>query len=198
MNIGKGNANEEVQLGVRDTLGKFQTGYSKRDITLKDRFVEDLFWEDTDALVVATGDGECCLGRKEISQLVEIDWGYWGDFSIDIDGAIVSAYGDVAWVTTEGVLKKDLKIDKMYDNCVKKIRDNLEGEFEAKNKLVQALKAIANCFYEENLGKEVIRPVRFSAILINKNSTWKFHNIHFSYPIAPPTDIRIIGDSKVY
>ncbi|MDT8718423.1 hypothetical protein IAI10_17285 [Clostridium sp. 19966] len=197
-NFGKGNANEEVQYSVRNVLKKFQNGYSKRDINLKDSFVEELFWDDNDTLIVGTGDGEWCLGNKEISELIEIDWVYWGDFIIDIDGAIVSSYGDVAWVTTEGVLKKKLKLDKKYDNCVKKIRENLDYELESKDKLVHILKSVSNCLYEGNLGEEVVRPVRFSAILVNKNDIWKFHNIHFSYHIAPPTDIHIIEGRKIY
>jgi len=196
-NLGRGNAREEVQRSVRDTLTKFQNGYSKRDITLKDSFIDELFWDDNDTLVVGTGDVEWCLGIKEISELVEIDWVYWGDFVLDIDGAIVSSYGDVAWITTEAVLKKELNANKMYDNCVKKIRENLDGELESKNKLIHTLKSISSCLNEENLGKEVIRPVRFSAILVNKKGTWKFHHIHFSYPVVPPTDIRIIGDCKI-
>lgn len=151
-------------------LAKFQNGYSKRDITLKDSFVDELFWDDNDTLVVGTGD---------------------------IDGAIVSSYVDVAWITTEAVLKRELNVTKMYDNCVKNIRENLDHELEAKNKLIRTLKSISSCLNEETLGKEVIRPVRFSAILVNKNGTWKFHNIHFSYPVVPPTDIRIIEDYKI-
>lgn len=196
--FGRGNANEEVQRSVRDTLIKFQNGYAKRDITLKDSFIDELFWDDDDTLVVGTGDVEWCLGHKEISELIEVDWVYWGDFIIDIDGAIVSSYGDVAWITTEAILKKNLNVNMMYDNCVKKIRKNLDGEVESKNKLISTLKFISSCLNEENLGEELIRPVRFSAILVNKNGTWKFHNIHFSYPVVPPTDIRIIGDYKIY
>jgi hypothetical protein len=197
-NFDKGNANDEVKHSVRDTLIKFQNGYSKRDINLKDSFIEELFWDDNDVLIVGTGDGEWCFGKKEIGELIEIDWIYWGNLMIDIDGAIVSSYGDVAWLTTEGVLRKELKLDKMYENCVKKIRENLDSESESKDKLVHTLKSISSCLYEGNFGEEVVRPLRFSAILVNKNDTWKFHNIHFSYPIAPPTDIRIIGDCKFY
>ena len=194
----KGNASEEIHSAVKNTLAKFQNGYTKRDITYIDDFVEKLFWDDADTLIVGTGDGEWCLGRKEIRELIEIDWVYWGDFAIDIDGAIVSSYGDVAWITTEGVLKKDLKVDKMYDSCINKIKEKLECGLDAKIKLIHALKSISYCLLEEELGKEVIRPVRFSAILICKNGQWKFHNIYFSYPVAPPTDIRILENCKVY
>lgn len=195
--LGKGNAKEQVQLEVRKVLQKFQEGYAKRDINLIGSYMEDLFSKESDALIVGTADSEWCLGIEEMKEIIQSDWKYWGDLKLDIDGAIVSSYGDVAWLTTEGVVCSISSEDKMYNKYVEKIKDNLVNDVSSKDKLIDTLKSISICLYEINLGEEVIRPIRFSAILINNDGRWKFHNIHFSHPTVLPADVRIVGDSKI-
>lgn len=196
-NLGNGNANDNIQLSVKDMLKKFQEGYTKRDVNLLDFYIEELFSKKSDALIVGTADSEWCLGIEEIKELVELDWKYWGDLELNIDGAVISSYGDVAWVTTEGLVSSVKNSQKEYDKYVEKIKASLNCEASSKDKLIHTLKSVAICMYEVNLGDEVIRPVRFTAILIKEGVEWKFHNIHFSHPTVLPADVRIIGNNKV-
>lgn len=191
------NENKNVQIVIRNTLKKFQDGYTKRDLSLIPQFIDELISKENDALIVGTGDGEWCMGKEEIGELFLIDWEYWGDFILDIEHAIISSYGDVAWVTTTAILHKKIKYDTLYNNCINKVNTTLSGEECSKDKLVHMLKTISGCLYEGNFGDEVIRPIRFTGVLIKEDDRWKFHNIHFSYPIAPPTDYRIINGVKV-
>ena len=196
-NFGTENVNKDIQTAIRNTLKRFQDGYSKRALSSLPNFIDELISEESDSLVVGTGDGEWCMGKEEIKELLQIDWEYWGDFILDIDDAIISSYGDVAWVTTNAVLHKKIKYDTLYNNCINKVNTMLSGEESSKDKLVHMLKTISGCLYEGNFEDEVIRPIRFTGVLIYKDGTWKFHNIHFSYPVAPPTDYRIINGMKV-
>lgn len=195
--LGKGNANEDVQVEVRKVLGKFQDGYSKRDVNLINAYMEELFSKEGDALIVGTADAEWCLGLDAMKEIVECDWKYWGNLILDVDGAVISSHGDVAWLTTEGTVNSLSSEDKMYNKYVERIKDSFTNDVSSKDKLIDALKSISICLYETNLGEDVVRPIRFSAILIKDEGKWKFHNIHFSHPTTLPADVRIIGDNKI-
>lgn len=193
----RGNAPENLQIQIKEVLKKFQDGYTKRDVKVIDEYMEELFLKDEDVLIVGTGDDEWFLGFEEAKELVESDWKYWGDASIDIDGAAISSYGDVAWVTTEGMLKKVAKADEFYNNYVEGIKEDMSSELPAKDKLIDTLKTVASCFYEVNLGEGIIRPFKFSAVLVKKEEKWKFHNMHFSHPTVWPADVRVVGDKRM-
>lgn len=196
-NLGNGNANKNIQVSIKEILEKFQEGYTKRDMKLIDCYIEELFSKESDALVVGTADSEWCLGKNEIKKLVEQDWKYWGDLTLDIKGAVISSYGDVAWVTTEGNVSRIKNAEKTYNQYVDKIQESLSCEASSKDKLIDTLKSISICMHEVNLGEEVIRPFRFTAILIKEDENWKFHNIHFSHPTTLPPDVRIVGNNKI-
>lgn len=195
--LGKGNANDNIQIEVRQVLEKFQEGYTKRDNSLIDSYMEELFSKESDALIVGTADAEWCLGLEGMKEIIESDWKYWGNLKLDVDGALVSSYGNVAWITTEGVVSSISSEDRMYNKYVERIKSTFDKEAPSKDKLIDTLKSISICLYETNLGENVIRPIRFSAILINNEGKWKFHNIHFSHPTTLPPDVRIIGDNKI-
>ena len=67
----KGSACEDVQKNVRLTLTRFQDGYTNRDLNLLDKFIEELFVNDNDSLIVGTADSEWCNGKEEIKNLTK-------------------------------------------------------------------------------------------------------------------------------
>jgi len=193
----KGNACEEVQQNVRLTLIRFQEGYTKRNLDVLDEFVEDLFVNDNDSLIVGTADSEWCNGKEEIKNLIGSDWKYWCNVVLDIDGATVSSLGDVAWVTTEGFLHSKISEARAYEKCLNKIKESIDSDIEPKDKVLDTLRNISMSLYDLNLGEEIIRPFRFTAVLLKCNNDWKFHSIHFSHPTNLPADVRIVGDMRV-
>lgn len=193
----KGNACEDVQSSVRLTLIKFQEGYTNRDLNMLDEFVEELFVNDNDSLIVGTADSEWCNGKDEIKNLIGSDWKYWGNVILDIDGATVSSLGDVAWVTTEGFLHSSLTEVRAYAKCLNNIKTSIDSDIKSRDKLLDTLRSISMCLYDLNLGEEVVRPFRFTAVLLRCNNGWKFHNIHFSHPTTLPADVRIVGDKRI-
>lgn len=184
--------NNTIYDEVLDILKRFQFGYSERSLSQADAFVTDLFHDDDDVIIIGTGSGEFCKGINEIKELVKIDWEYWGNFKLDLDKAIISNCGEVSWVVCDGVLNKSKKPEVIFDGCKNRIEKTLSSNEPINDKLVKTLKLISYSLHECNIGDEIGRPVRFTAILKKGDDQWKFSNIHFSYPVAPPTDIKIL------
>ncbi len=104
---GKGNASEDVRSEIIQHLHKFQDGYTQRDTSLLEPFMEQLFSED-DILILATLPGEILLNYEESKFLVSSDWRTWGDCTFLMDNPHISTAGNVAWISTIGYVKFDL------------------------------------------------------------------------------------------
>jgi len=98
----KGDAPPEVRVGVLATLRAFENGYLKRDPKDLDSFMQQVIGENHDVLLMGTDAGEWIHGYKEVRDFIRHDWRDWGQLTIDVDDAIVSSSGDVAWVSTLG------------------------------------------------------------------------------------------------
>ena len=104
---------------VRVLLQRFQEGYSKRDIEVVDEFME-LFSTDEGLEVIGTGAvaprvGEWCLDRACTQNLIESDWKYWGDLSLQVEGARIHVNDDVAWLATSGTVTMWLGEDELEE-----------------------------------------------------------------------------------
>ena len=176
---------------ILDTLFKFQKGYSEKNLKNIDQFAEALFVNSEATVIVGTGNGEKCAGIEEIKELLEVDWAYWGNFELNINDALITHHDEIAWVIADGTLSKPTT-PKLYDNCVKKVKSILEAPDTAEERLFASLKSIAYSLHESKIGNGICRPVRFTGILKKENDIWKFIHIHFSYPVAPPTDVKIL------
>jgi len=84
---------------VRTILAKFQEGYTRRDPSHLDEFME-LFvagkeLEVIGANAVEPGAGEWCRGQKAVRELVSGDWEHWGVVEFDVEGAHINVLGRV-------------------------------------------------------------------------------------------------------
>jgi len=179
---------------VLDTLLKFQNGYYERNLQNVDTFAKDLFIDNDETVIIGTGDGEKCIGLEEIKDLLRIDWEYWGNLELNIEDAIITAHGKVAWIVSDGTLSKKINNEKVHSNCINRVNSIFDSFDTSEEKLLKSLKSIAYSLHETKIGDGICRPVRFSAILIEEDEVWKFSHIHFSYPVGPPTDIKIIRE----
>lgn len=177
---------------VLETISKFQKGYHERNLQNVDAFADDLFIDHEDTVIIGTGNGERCTGLEEIKELLRIDWEYWGNFELNIEEAIITSHGEVAWIVSDGMLSKKIDSEKVQNNCINKVNNIMISSDTPEEKLLKSLKSIAYSLHETNIGDEICRPVRFTAILKEEGDVWKFSHIHFSYPVEPPTEIKII------
>lgn len=103
----KGNAPDSTRRQIIDQLNKFQDGYSRRDTSHINTFMESLYSREN-ILILGTMPGEVFSGYERATSLVKSDWESWGDCKFNVDSANISTMGDVAWFSTKGYVKFDL------------------------------------------------------------------------------------------
>ena len=84
-------------------LQRFQDGYTERDLSKLEE-VMSLFATGGKAEMIGIGASERFQGREEIREIIESDWKYWGNVIFEVDKARIQLHGEVAWLTTRGVL----------------------------------------------------------------------------------------------
>ena len=95
---------------IRAMLQKFQDGYTARDVTQLDDFMQ-LFAPNDEIEMIGIGAAkraatEWFEGRSRIREIVENDWLYWGDVRLDVDGAKITLNGETAWLSTTGTVNQ--------------------------------------------------------------------------------------------
>lgn len=103
----KGNAPDSTRKEITGQLKKFQDGYSKRDISQVDSFMQSLYSKEN-MLILGTSPNEIFTGYKRAAKLVQADWESWGDCKFNVDSANISVFGNAAWFSTRGFVKFDL------------------------------------------------------------------------------------------
>ena len=103
----KGNAPDSTRKEIISQLNKFQDGYSKRDISQVDNFMQSLYSREN-ILILGTMPGEIFSGYERATDLVQTDWESWGDCKFIVDSANISSMGNIAWFSTRGYVKFDL------------------------------------------------------------------------------------------
>jgi hypothetical protein len=98
----KGDAPAPVRAEVQQALRRFQDGYVRRDPAQLEVFMRGLFSEKDQVVVLGTNSAEWVGGYTSVSSFVRSDWLNWGDFRLQVEDAIISSRGDVAWIATVG------------------------------------------------------------------------------------------------
>jgi len=103
----EGNADQQVRRQIEKKLQQFQAGYEARDTSVLDYFMNDLFSQEN-ILILGTMPNEIYSGYEEATDLVRSDWLHWGDVRLLVRNANISAFGNVAWLSTIGFVEFDL------------------------------------------------------------------------------------------
>lgn len=102
-----GDAPDSIRKEVLNQLQKLQDGYSRRDISIADAFIDELYSKET-ILILGTMPGEIYIGSDRARQLITGDWDSWGDCVFNIDSANISSNGNTVWFSTTGIVRFDL------------------------------------------------------------------------------------------
>jgi hypothetical protein len=100
-----GDAPASVRTEVLVALNDFQQGYVRRDPKDLDAFMNRLFPRNNDVQLLGTDAGEWVRGYSAVAEFIRADWLNWGDFRFAVDDSIICSSGDVAWITSVGVMR---------------------------------------------------------------------------------------------
>jgi hypothetical protein len=173
---------------VLAVLQQFQDGYTARDVTQLDEFMR-LFAPDEEIELIGIGAAkraanEWFVGQAAIRDIVEGDWTYWGDVTLDVAGAKITINGDVAWLTTTGALTQTQAFDKALPQYLQQMKALLENaEFDPDTQLMEATHFGLRRLRERSKGLGYAWPFTFVAVLVNTDDRWRFHTIHWSMPV---------------
>jgi hypothetical protein len=179
---------ENTAAQVRDALQRFQDGYTARDLSRLDQFME-LFVRESDAELIGIGasvrgGNEWFVGPDAIREIVESDWTYWGDVSVDVAGARISLRGDVAWLSTTGTVTQTGTFDEALPFYLQQMKELLESEdLDADGRLVEATHFGMRRVRERHKGMGHAWPFVLTAVLVRGEGQWRFHTIHWSMPV---------------
>jgi ketosteroid isomerase-like protein len=179
---------------IRSLLQAFQEGYTRRDTSQVDAFME-LF--TTDAEVIGTngvkpGESEWYMDRISARELIEGDWRGWGDLRLDLDSMSIHSRGEVAWVAATATVTQIIGSENYasYLEFVKKFLD--DSSLSAEQKLLYILRGGTNTVYELRRGEKFVWALRFTAVVVRETDGWKFAQMNFSFPTIYFPDVRLM------
>ena len=173
---------------VRSALQKFQDGYTSRDVTKLDEFMQ-LFVRDEGIEMIGIGaskraENEWFEGLERIRYIVEGDWTYWGNVKLDVDGAKITVQGDTAWLSTTGTVTQT----EAFDKAIQLHLDDMKAIFDkeglsADEKLIEVTHYGMRRLRERSKGMGHSWPFTFTTVLTKDGQNWKFHTIHWAMPV---------------
>ena len=174
-------------------LQAFQAGYTHRDLTQVDAFME-LFTREAEVIGtngVKPGLDEWYMNRETARELVHGDWEGWGDFRLDLDSASIHTLGDVGWIAATATVTQTIG-EENYASYLDFVKEYLDRPgVSAEQKLHYILRGGTNTIYELRRGEKFIWPLRFTAVVIRQPDGWKFAQVNFSFPTVYFPDVRI-------
>ena len=173
---------------VRETLQRFQEGYALRDRSKLDDFME-LFVESDEIELIGIGaskrgGNEWFQGWEQVRYIVDGDWQYWGDVVLDVDGAKITAVGDVAWLSTSGSVVQTQTFDKALLHYLDQMKELLEDDkMDPDARLMEATHFGMRRLRERQKGMKHAWTFTLTAVLLKTGEAWRFHTIHWAMPV---------------
>ncbi|MEA3461768.1 MAG: nuclear transport factor 2 family protein [Bacteroidota bacterium] len=103
----RGNASPELRAEIMQQLELFQKGYTDRDTSILESYMEQLFSKGN-ILILGTMPGEIYSGYVEAADLVSSDWLLWGDVTMHTESSNISVSDSVAWFSMIGHVVFDM------------------------------------------------------------------------------------------
>ncbi len=179
---------------IRTLLQAFQDGYVDRDINQLDVFM-GLFCEDVEVIgtnAIKPGRDEWYLSRNSARELVRGDWESWGDLCLDLENVSIHSMGEIGWVAAPATVTQIIGLEN-YDFYLEFVKNFIEtSSLPSEQKLHHILRGGTNTVYELRRGEKFIWPLRFTAVVVREEESWKFAQVNFSFPTVYFPDVRIL------
>lgn len=178
---------------IRSLLQAFQEGYTRRDLTQLDAFME-LFTPDAEIIGtngVKPGEDEWYTSRAAARQMIQGDWETWGDLRLDMDSAAIHALGEVGWIAAAATVSQTIGKEN-YATFLDFVQQFIAtSPLSAEEKLLYILRGGTNTVYELHRGEKFVWALRFTAVIVHSPDGWKFAQVNFSFPTIYFPDVRL-------
>jgi hypothetical protein len=179
---------------ILSLLEAFQDGYTRRDVSKVDAFME-LFISEAEVIGtngVKPGVDEWYMDRLSARELVEGDWQGWGDLRLDLESMSIHSRGEVGWVAASATVTQTIGSEN-YASYLEFVRNFLnESSLSAEQKLLHILRGGTNTVYELRRGEKFVWALRFTAVVVREAHGWKFAQMNFSFPTVYFPDVRLM------
>jgi ketosteroid isomerase-like protein len=179
---------------IRSLMQIFQDGYTRRDVSQADAFME-LFTEDAEVIGtngVRPGKDEWYMDRSAARELVAGDWEGWGDVRLDLDTMSIHSRGEVGWVAASATVTQVIG-EENYKSYLDFVKNYLERtDISAEQKLLYILRGGTNTVYELRRGEKFVWALRLTAVVVHEADGWKFAQMNFSFPTVYFPDVRLV------
>jgi ketosteroid isomerase-like protein len=179
---------------IRTLMQQFQNGYTGRDLTQVDAFMQ-LFTPDAEVIGTngqSPGVGEWYMDRASARELVHGDWEGWGDLRLDLDSMSIYERGGVGWVAASATVTKIIG-DENYASYLEYVKEYIaRNDLTAEQKLLNVLRGGTNTVFELRRGEKFVWVLRFTAVVVRDADGWKFAQMNFSFPTIYFPDVRIL------
>ena len=98
---------EEVRENALRPLRQLNVYYEKRDPELADACIDETILPD-EMLILGTNPGEIFHGRKWTKHLLQCDWKYWGQLSLNVERTALSRVGTALYFVLPAQVKLDI------------------------------------------------------------------------------------------
>ena len=166
---------------IKAVFKTFQEGYSKRDTTLVNNFINELF--DKDIQIIGTGEDEWLEGIESAKNLIRNDWAYW--LSVKIDTSInLTTSGNTTFFMVRCIASITFpNKDVAYDFAFGKLQQLVNGEKTNHNKLLTYSSQASDLIQQIESGSlEIKYSLRLSGGLVKTKNKWLFRQLVFSFP----------------
>jgi hypothetical protein len=167
---------------INNIFQKFQQGYSRRDTSLVNAFVNDLCIKEIQ--IIGTGEQEWIQGIAAAKQFFRNDWATWLDLTIDSSHVNLFVQDNTAFFTVPGTASSTFP-DKeaAYRFALKQLQQTVGKEETARNKLLAYTSNASNFIQQIESGSlDIHYSIRLSGSIVKQNGKWLFSQIVFSFP----------------
>ncbi|MFC1725665.1 DUF4412 domain-containing protein [candidate division KSB1 bacterium] len=176
---------------VFTVLWKLQDGYIKRDTTILEEWIDDLFAENFYIVGTEAPYPESWEWRGERNAAIEIfkgDWKYWGDVKMYLDEAFISVEDNSAWVAMLATVSRLPGKDPRYRDAetmrkavLNVIDDKTKMDWPSRRILYEIIHDASWALVEYERSPDFVWPIRITLDLLKRNGKWLIKNTHWSY-----------------
>jgi hypothetical protein len=184
---------------IKSLISNFKEEFNKRNLESLDCFVKGYFVDENDTSFVGSGINDWYFGLDSIKKIIRTYWTdksrYLDDIEIDIDNSVITIEGNTAVVAVSGKSSRNIEEYNLYDQLVDNFKSTLGKDNVKKEELMKLSYKIARAFYETNIGKQYIWPIRMTYFLIKKDTKWMIKHMHFSFGANNGWEYRKIDEN---